>query len=143
MKVPTRRAAPNRKIIPSNESGSRKLALDLQQDYVTGRDLLAQSSYRKVGLARFPVTKNSVSRIWRSCGASRLIEVLLLVRCGSVLILMSGEIKRELARIGWIGTEGQTADRTDIVTSPYAFAFSACHYRSEADFFDRHTESLH
>ena len=78
------------------------------------------------------------------CGASRTIEVLLLLAwCGRVPILMGREIKQQLAWIRWIGTEAQTADRTGVFTSPDAFAFSVCHYRPETDSFGWHIESLH
>src|SRR5258708_6316375 len=56
---------------------------------------------------------------------------------------MCCEIKRKLARISVIGAEAQTADRTDIVTRPNAFALSVCHQGPEADFFGWHAESLH
>ena len=39
--------------------------------------------------------------------------------------------------------EAQTANRTGILTGPYAFAFSVCHYRPKADFFIWHSGSLH
>jgi len=76
-------------------------------------------------------------------GASRMTEVLLFASCGRVLVLMRCEIKQKLVWIGWIGTEAKTADRTGVVTGPYAFAFPVCHYRPETHFFGWHTESLH
>src|SRR5712664_1602074 len=69
---------------------------------------------------------------------SRLIEVLLLACCDEMLILMSSEIKRKLAWIGWIGTEALTSYRTGILAGPYTFARPVCHYRPEAAFFGWH-----
>jgi len=73
----------------------------------------------------------------------RLGTVLLLACCGGMLVLMCREIQRKFAWLGWIGTEPLTADRTGILPGPYAFAFSVCHYRLQADFFGWHRESLH
>ena len=67
------------------------------------------------------------------------MEVRLLAYGGGVLILMRRKIIGKLARIAWIGTEAQAADRAGILAGPYAFAFPVCHYRPEANFFVEHT----